>query len=448
MNTTNNLEIIRTCLELPNNLSRIALESFTPHQQRIVNTLKSQLSITPKPTLRSAIRSILDGETKQEVIHEYQHITREIGSLEPLDQASFDVALVKNYTEAKLELHRQIVSITQLDPNDTKNVQKLERRIQQIIDQTQIRSRHLPISSDDYEAIEEHEVECLKTHIEWLESHDVHFRKGDLHALIATTNGGKTVVSTWIATQLVKGGYNVLYLSQEESPSDTHKRHHYSLLHMSRHEYEQLPSESVKTRFDMYKGTSNYGKFYVAEWPGISVEDLQLEVDNCETIFDTVFDAVFIDYSRHLTSRKKSNSNWESVANIFEKLKIWASDSKKVIFTAIQLNREASDKIMNGEGKIRTTNVAGAYEATMWCQMLLGVIRHDNPLAMQTHPEDRNHDFIRGRFNMQIVKLKHGNLTEGDEHDFQWTESMNLVDPPQQGNLDINDQIANTYDAF
>ena len=437
-------EIIKWSLKNGTSFRNLPTELLTTEERAFIDEYSRQRKIVEEPTLRSVAQK-LTNELKPNQVRE---LVEKIKDASDIDLAQYQLYL----HDLRFQACQQIVDkISLLKPKDQKDVNDLYERI---IELRTANTNKLPqpVNAKNWQSLYDTTEDEMMLDIPWLKDNEVPFKKKVLYSNIATTNGGKTIIKTWTAHEFIKKGYNVLFLAQEEPYVDTIRRIHQATLNLTEDQYKEMTKdgfEKVGTMYNEKAKELGYGEFEVAEWTGATPNDIKQQLREYKKQGLTI-DTIVIDYAKLIETNnaQKNAQEWERIGRIFKELKELAMKENVCIVTSIQLNRESSKRMIEKNETPDIYDVAGAYEATMWCQMLLGVIRHDNPLAMQTHPEDRSHDFIRGRFNMQIVKLKHGNLAEGDEHDFQWTESMNLVDPPQQGNLDINDQIANTYDAF
>lgn len=437
-------ELLRTAISKPSLFDELPKESFNEYEKYLIDTFKQQLKVTDKPTLKSVVRHIQSNEERIDVTTNITNLAKDIANTETLDHAEWDLAMNECLIDARNNIFRQIFSLIQ-DQADQKNIQQLERRLVKLNDIQNSNRYKRPLSVTDYDKLQEYEVEELKSSINWLNKHGVKFRKKDLYALIATTNGGKTVIATWMALQLSKEGHNILYLAQEESRTDTLRRVYQATLGLTKHQYQQLTAEQLQYRFDQYIQIEGFGRFDVVEWPGISVSRLTQEVDDIEEDLDFKYDAVFVDYSRHVSTTRKSNANWEAIGKVFEELKTWAMLTNKVVFTAIQLNKDSSKKFVNREQNqapplMDVTDVSGAYESTHWCQYIWGL--NFDPATDTKSAEEAQPNDTKGTFRFQVVKQKHGDLGFGDVQYYSFLESMDL----REIDLSFN-ALSNTPDA-
>lgn len=420
-------ELLRSAIDKPQLFNELPKEGFNEIENYLIDQFKAQRQQTDKPTLKSVLRHIQSIEERADVIKSIQDLALGITKIEPLDNAEWDLALNEVLIDARNYIFRKIFELLQTNA-DEKSIQQLQRRLAKINDVQSNNRYSNPISATDYDKLQEYEVEELSSTIEWLNSNNVKFRKKDLYSLIAHTNGGKTVVSTWIALQLAKAGNSVLYLAQEESRTDTLRRVYQACLGLTKQQYIDMSKERLEYLFNNYISMEGFGRFDVAEWPGIKVDELMNKVDDIEEEAEIKYDAVFIDYSRHISSSRKSNANWEAIGQVFEELKNWAMLSNRVVFTAVQLNRESSAKFINRQEGVSAplmdvTDVAGAYEATHWCQYILGV--SFDPADSKPQAEAKPSD-TKGTFRFQVVKQKHGDLGFGDVQPYRFLETMHL----------------------
>lgn len=428
-------ELLRTCINKPQLFYDLPTEAFDGPTNYLIDRFKQQAKLIDKPTLHSIVREIIKTEENVKTREDIINLTKQIQEAEVLDSAQLDLAIHEVLIDAKHTIFKRIAILIEAGADD-QSLQQLQRRLTKLQD-TNKKERYLrPIGVTDYDKLQEYEVEELVSTIKWLNDNNVKFRKKDLYALIAHTNGGKTIVSTWMALQLSKAGHSVLYLAQEESRTETLRRVYQACLGLTKHQYENMSKERLEYLFNQYIEIEGFGRFDVVEWPGISVSRLIQEVDEIEEEMNFKYDTVFIDYSRHISTTQKSNANWEAIGKVFEELKTWAMLTNKLVFTAVQLNRESSAKFINRPAGqpaplMDVTDVSGAFESTHWCQYIWGISFDEgvSRTAAEARPTDS-----KGTFRFQVVKQKHGDLGFGDIQSYRFLETMDL----EPINLDIN----------
>lgn len=417
------LQLLKLAINEPEILNEIPKEILDALELEYIRYYKVQAELTT-PSLKSVGEAMWeDAEDKPAV----QNLLKQISSQSELDLAQRDLALIQCNQEAM----RKILQKISLPETPVKDMIAGNERILEL-QQSQDRKFERPVSATNWEALKKSDLDCINLMINWFKDNDVPIKKKVLYSFIATTNGGKTIIKTWFASELIKVGANVLYLAQEEPYSDTIRRIHQSTLGLTEVEYHKQTEEGFDKVGKDYNYISNlkgYGEFHVAEWTGIKIAAIKTYIKEHNKTNPNI-DAVIIDYGKlvETSSDKKNAEEWIRIGLIFAELKQLAMKENIAVITSIQLNRAASDKLLKNGKTPELTDVAGAFEAT----------HHVNyAWAVRLSPtkgdvDFKNPDQILGTYHLTVLKQKYGRLRHGDRAQFQWNTCHDLQ---EVGNL-------------
>jgi hypothetical protein len=425
--------ILKTSFSNPSLFNEIPREILNDVETLFLNEYNKQSKIT-EPSLQSIAISILKSAAPPAG---FRGLIESISKAETLDVASQQVTLFALNSRAVLKITKQI----SLLEND-KDIKPLLDRLVELQSIKQIQYAD-PINALNWEALTRAEEEEITLSIPWLADNDVPLKKKVLYSFIATTNGGKTVLKTWLSIQILKAGSNVLYLAQEEPSSDTIRRVYQTALGITEIQYKELTKdgfEEVGKRFVSYSKENNWGQFYVAEWSGIKISTVKAYLNKHTQLHGNEIDAVIIDYGKlvEVDNAKKNQQEWERIGIIFKELKDLAMSSNVCVVTSIQLNRESSKALAERGTTPDLYDVAGAWEATHHVNYVWAV-KLEYPVLNGMEEDVDSPYKLKGTYTLTVQKQKYGNLRKGDAMRFDWLADHSLVqrDPPALGDFEL-----------
>ena len=427
------LKIIKQGLKKPEILDKIPNEVLDPLELELILEYKSQSKITERPTLRSLASELIPNTEHKAGIRSILTGISEAGDLDP---AELDLELFRLNMRAKTK----VLQLLNTGDPDQKTHDRLIDRLNEL-HRFKPSQWMKPINAMDYKAIEIVEEEEINLLINWFKDNDVPIKKKVLYTFIATTNGGKTVIKTWFATELVKAGANVLYLAQEEPYQDTIRRIYQSALGLSETQYKEATADGyadVGARYAKYAKDNNYGDIDIVEWTNRPVDEIAREIEQRNQNKDLYsWDAVVIDYGTlvETSNPRKNLQEWERVGSIFQELKQMAMQHNIAVVTSIQLNRQATEKLIESNKTPELHDVAGAYAATMAANYIWAVTLQN--VEAEINLADPN--TIRGIYTLTVLKHKYGNLRKGDRRGFRWYTTHNL----QEIEIEMTDDLLN-----
>lgn len=419
----NNLQIIKKSIK-HNTLDELPEEAFTGLDQLFIIEGKRQArTLSNKPTLKSITSRLVEAESTDRT--RLLDMAKQIEGSRDIDEAEYEIGLTECISKADFNLAKQFIVL--YEANDIKGMEQVKRRQEELRSQA-YDQMDKPLCIENYDQIERIETETLKVQIDWLLDNGVEFKKKVFYAFIAMTNGGKTIIKTWLSVMFIKSGYNVLFLAQEEPKQDTYRRVWQAVLGLTEEQYNDRVKENYEDVGKAYNHISNskiYGKFYCVEWPNIRIGNLKSKIKRCQQSESVKFDAIFIDYGKLLDvdSSRKNVQEWERIGIIFKEIKQMCMDLNVCAVTSIQLNREASAKLLKDGTTPDLTSVSGAYEATHHANYIWSVKLN----YAQELPATKTKDTILGTFELHVQKQKYGNLRPGDNMRFTWTADHMLT---------------------
>jgi len=441
-----------------NTLDNLPEHGFSDLELAILREAKRQNGqLESKPTVKSIASELLRNKIGDEQV-QFRKCIDALIKAEDLDQAEYELALFRVRSKATINIYKRISVILAAD--ELADVSDLKAKLVEL-DQVKQEQLQKPVNARQWELLEKAEMDELKVGIDWLTDNNVPFKKKVLYAFIATTNGGKTIIKTWLAVQFIKAGHNVLYLAQEEPYSDTIRRVYQSVLGLTEEEYAEETKESFESvgkRFNDISDQKIYGNIFVVEWPNIKISQLKQHINKFKQDHGVAIDAVFIDYGKLVDIDYVGNNKqeWERIGLIFKELKLMCMELNICAVTSIQLNREASAKLLQKGETPDLTSVAGAFEATHHANYIWSVKLN----YASDKPKVKTRDTVEGTFVLHVQKQKYGNLRPGDNMSFSWTSDHNLTqmrqaaneapEPtiPWSGNYNIADELPDNLDEI
>ena len=427
----NKTQLLRASLKNGELIKSIPVEILTGLEQQFVLEIQSQIDLQIQPTLQSVTRSLVD-QTKPEHRPQIIELASLIQKADVIDSSTQQLQL---YAARRLAHRKLMQLLLTIDEPDTKEERELHLRIDQLkLDIATQFSK--PTNARDWSLLQKQDEKEVYLDIEWLKQNRVPIKSKVLYGIITMTNGGKTILKTWLAFELLKQGQNILFLAQEEPKEDCIRRIHQQALRLSEDEYRDLTKEGfefVGQKFNAMSDERGWGNIFVAEWAGIKIDLLKQYASDLEKEADLKIDGIVIDYAKLVNTNTKSNQEWERVGKVFEELKVLAMQTDRWIITSMQLNREASEKMIQKGTTPDLYDVAGPYEAThhinyAWVARLR-YSEYDEP-----NPDANT---IRGTFDLTVQKEKYGNLHKGATMRFNWHGDHTLVESPRPTPNDV-----------
>lgn len=170
-----------------------------------------------------------------------------------------------------------------------------------------------------------------------------------LNVVMAGIHVGKSLMLCSMASDWLKLGYNVLYITMEMSEEQTSERIDANLLEVDINSISDLGREEFLGGISNIKNKTN-GNLIIKQYPtsGANVNHFKVLIDELAIKKNFVPDVVIVDYLNICASArvKKAAGSYDYIKSIAEELRGFAVENNVVVYTATQVNRtgyESSD---------------------------------------------------------------------------------------------------------
>lgn len=167
-----------------------------------------------------------------------------------------------------------------------------------------------------------------------------------LNVIAAGVNVGKSMCLIALASDYVRQGFNVLYISLEMSEEMVMQRIDANLLNTPANAIVDMGKERFLSKVEAIRHKS-YGKFKAKEYPPSSASALNFDqlLDDYEMLHGFVPDVVMVDYIQICSSYKMLNSvgSYYYYKSVAEELRGLAVRRELVMWTVSQFNRGGMD---------------------------------------------------------------------------------------------------------
>ena len=189
------------------------------------------------------------------------------------------------------------------------------------------------------------------------------------------TGGGKSLYMCSLASDYLKQGLNVLYITLELAEERVAERIDANLFNTPIQNLKDVELDSFMNKIDFLK-SKTHGTLKIKEYPPstVSAANFRVLIDDLKVKEDFVPDVCFVDYlGITASSRYKGASNVNSYTiqkAVAEELRAIAVEYNMVLWTAVQTNRSgfnASDFDLE--------NISDSSGPSMSADLMLGIIR-------------------------------------------------------------------------
>ena len=174
------------------------------------------------------------------------------------------------------------------------------------------------------------------------------FKPKSLSVALAWTNTGKSALMCFLASEYMRMGKNVLYITMEMAEEVVYERVDANLLDVTTDQLKNLNKEDFLKKIDTLKGKTN-GKLFVKEYPtgGAHAGHFRHLLKELKQKKKFTPDIIFIDYINICaSSRYRSMSGVNSysyIKAIAEELRALGVEFNVPVFSATQVNREGAN---------------------------------------------------------------------------------------------------------
>ena len=264
-----------------------------------------------------------------------------------------------------------------------------------------------------------------------------------LTVLLGGTGVGKTLVKTHLASQYLKQGMDVLYITMEMSEERIAERVDANLLDIDIGDLHMLPKDDFKKRLDKL----NIGKLIVKEYPtaGAHVGNFRALLRELQIKKDFVPQVIILDYLNICSSsRVKWAANMNTyiyIKSIAEEVRGLAVECNVPIITSSQLNREGYS---SSDPDLSNTSESFGLPAT--ADLMLAIIAKDDGTGVNNQIlfkqlKNRYSDIsINSKFLVNVIKkrMKLEDIEENDQPALANDGSNKFYDKKTDANTESN----------
>ena len=202
-----------------------------------------------------------------------------------------------------------------------------------------------------------------------------------LTVFLGGTGSGKTLVKTHLASQYIKQGFDVLYITMEMAQERIAERVDANLLDIDLDQIRHLPRDSFNSKIEkVMNSTRNFGRLVIKEYPtsGAHVGNFRGLLRELKIKKRFAPQIVILDYLNICASnRVKWTANMNTyvyIKSIAEEIRGFAVECNVPVITSSQLNREgysSSDPDM--------TNISESFGLPATADLMLAIVaKEDN----------------------------------------------------------------------
>lgn len=224
--------------------------------------------------------------------------------------------------------------------------------------------------------------------------------KGGLHEksltlLLSPTNVGKTLWMCALAKNMLQAGYNVLYVTFEDSENKIGQRITQNLFDLSRDELKSMSLQDYQKCWDTYR-KSIKSNLYIKEFPEMATNALNLHafIKELKERKNFVPDVMFVDYIGCMIPNGRENPNMNSntrLLTIASQVRSISMVESFPIVSGAQVNRGGYDS-----ANIGLNDAADSFGQTMKADAILAITQSKELLD-------------NGYYDVEIAKTRFGN---------------------------------------
>jgi len=231
-----------------------------------------------------------------------------------------------------------------------------------------------------------------------------------LTVFLGGTGVGKTLVKTHLASQYIKQGFDVLYITMEMSQEKIAERIDANLLDTDIDQIRFLPRDSFNSKIEkMLNSTRNFGRLIIKEYPtsGAHVGNFRSLLRELKIKKRFTPQIVILDYLNICSSnRVKWTANMNTyvyIKSIAEEIRGFAVESKVPVITSSQLNREG---FMSSDPDL--SNISESFGLPATADLMLAVVaKEDSGQLMFKQLKNRYSDpTINAKFMLGMNKKR------------------------------------------
>jgi len=244
------------------------------------------------------------------------------------------------------------------------------------------------------------------------------FSRKTLNVLMAGTGIGKTLTMCSLASDYIKRGTNVLYITLEISEHRISSRIDANLLNLPLSDLHTLEVNDLVKRFEAFKNTTKRGDLFIKEFPTGSINVINIKGLIKELYMKHGFtaDVIMIDYLNLMNPARNTGKNTNSYINVkttAEELRGLAVETNSVVITVTQTNRDGIDG-----GEVSLDSVSESAGVPHTADFFCGIFQNEQQRAANIYMfkvlKNRYSDKVNFRFALG-VSFSHMRIFQLDE---------------------------------
>lgn len=209
------------------------------------------------------------------------------------------------------------------------------------------------------------------------------------------TNVGKTLIMCALATNMIRSGFNVLYITFEDSENKIGQRITQNLFDLSRDELKAMSLQDYQKCWNKYKNVIK-ANLYIKEFPEMATNALNLHafIKELKERKDFIPDIVFVDYIGCMIPNGRDNPTMNSntrLLTIASQVRSISMVESFPIVSGAQVNRGGYDS-----ANIGLNDAADSFGQTMKADAILAITQSKELLD-------------NGYYDVEIAKTRFGN---------------------------------------
>lgn len=255
-----------------------------------------------------------------------------------------------------------------------------------------------------------------------------------LNVIAAGVNVGKSMCLIALASDYVRQGYNVLYISLEMSEEMVMQRIDANLLNTPANNIVDMGKERFLDKVEAIRQKA-YGKFKAKEYPpsGASALNFEQLLDDYELLHGFVPDVVMVDYIQICASYKMLNSvgSYYYYKSVAEELRGMAVRRELVVWTVSQFNRGGMDNTDPSMSDVGESVGIPATADGMWAVMRTSELDTIGQLAWKQLKSRYANKAVRTNFmtGVDVDRQQLFGVAEGTEKVMRQQPEMRSTNP-------------------
>jgi len=250
-----------------------------------------------------------------------------------------------------------------------------------------------------------------------------------LNIFMAGTGIGKTLTMTSLASDYIRMGYNVLYVTLEIAEERIGSRIDANLLDVSIEELHTTSKDILMNKFSNFTSSGNRGDLFIKEYPTGSINTVHIKglIKELNMKHEFKPDVIMVDYLNLMNPARnvgKNSNSYINIKTIAEELRGVAVETNTAIISVTQANREG----LNGN-EVDLDSVSESaglpHTADFFCGIFQNETQRENNIYMFKTLKNRYSSFVNWKFVMKVDYLKM-KVEEVNSDEFEEIENKGL----------------------